>query len=472
MARYSRKKRRRRKILVGVLATVLCIWVVVIVVAVAGTLKGLLSRPSVSGEEDSSSAAPEITTQPTDPPGPQPVATATIGSSGDILIHKPVLRSAKQDDGSYDFTSMFQFIKPYASGMDYAAINVELAITDSGFDTAEMIFRVPSTLIDAVAGAGYDLGLLANNHIGNGGKAGYKTTLEALANANMDAVGLRGSTSDKRYLIKDVNGIKLGIVNYTYGTETNAGSVLNTFSVKALDSFYTDMEGQIRDMKADGAEAIILYIHWGNEYFVEPNSSQEAIANKMCELGVDVIIGGHPHKIQPVELITAENGNQTVCLYSMGNILSNQVIESMYGGSRSHGGHYQDHVNCPIRDVTNRYKDEKWNEHISDCNDNGHTEDGLLFQTTFTKYDDGTVLLTGVEVLPTWCYRNPALGSSYEYTIIPLDKSVEDWGSAFGIEEKDLVFAQRSYDRTMALVSEGINACNQAIQAKLDEMKK
>ena len=156
----------------------------------------------------------------------------------------------------------------------------------------------------------------------------------------------------------------------------------------------------------------------------------------------------------------------------MGNILSNQVIESMYGGSRSHGGHYQDHVNCPIRDVTNRYKDEQWNEHISDCNDNGHTEDGLLFQTTFTKYDDGTVLLTGVEVLPTWCYRNPALGSSYEYTIIPLDKSVEDWGSAFGIEEKDLVFAQRSYDRTMALVSEGINACNQAIQAKLDEMKK
>lgn len=455
----------------GLLAAGLCIGIVLVAVGLTFALKDL-TNPAPVSEGETSSSASEIPTEPTEPPGPQPVATATIGSSGDILIHKPVLRSAKQSDGTYDFTSMFQYIKPYASQMDYAAINVELAITDSGFDTAEMVFRVPSTLIDAVADAGYDLGLLANNHIGNGGTAGYKTTLKALADAGMDAVGLRGSTADKRYLVKDVNGIKLGIVNYTYGTETNTGSVLNTFSVNALDTFYGDMENQIADMKAEGAEAIILYIHWGNEYFIEPNSSQEAIAQKMCELGVDVIIGGHPHKIQPVELITADNGNQTVCLYSMGNILSNQVIESMYGGNRSNSTNYQDHVSCPIPDVKSRYNDEKWDQHVSDCNDNGHTEDGLLFQTTFTKYDDGTVRLTGVDVLPTWCYRTTVGSNAFNYVVIPLDKAVEDWGSTYGIAEKDLVFAQRSYDRTMALVQEGIDACNQAILKNLEDLQK
>ena len=471
MARYSRKKRRRRKILVGVLAAGLCIGVVLVAVGLTFALKDMTGRPPVSGGESSSSSVSETPTEPTDPPGPQPVATATIGSSGDILIHKPVLKSAKQSDNTYDFTSMFRFIKPYASKMDYAAINVELAITDGGFDTSEMIFRVPSTLIDAVADAGYDLGLLANNHIGNGGTAGYKTTLKALADDNMDSVGLRGTTADKRYLVKEVNGIKLGMVNYTYGTETNAGSLLNTFSVNALDTFYTDMESQIAAMKAEGAEAVILYIHWGNEYFIEPNSSQKTIAKKMCELGVDVIIGGHPHKIQPVELITADNGNQTVCLYSMGNILSNQVIETMYGGKRGEPN-FQDHVNCPIPDVKSRYNDQKWDQHIPDCNDNGHTEDGLLFQTTFTKYDDGTVRLTGVDVLPTWCYRTTVGSNAYNYTIIPLDKSVEDWGTAYGIAEKDLVYAQRSYDRTMALVKDGIAACNQAIQKELEQMQK
>ncbi len=89
----------------------------------------------------------------------------------------------------------------------------------------------------------------------------------------------------------------------------------------------------------------------------------------------------------------------------MGNFLSNQVIESMYGGNRSNSRNFQDHVSCPIPDVSNRYNDDKWDQHVKDCNDNGHTEDGLLFQTTFTKYSDGVVRLTGVDVLPTWCYR-------------------------------------------------------------------
>ena len=193
------------------------------------------------------------------------------------------------------------------------------------------------------------------------------------------------------------------------------------------------------------------------------------MAKKLCEMGVDVIVGGHPHKIQPVELITAENGNQTVCLYSMGNILSNQTIESMYGGSRAanKGGNFQDYGQCPYPDVKTRYSDTHYGEHHENCNDNGHTEDGLLFNYTFTKYEDGTVMLTGVDVLPTWCYMTGS-GDNRDYKIIPLDKSCEgQWATKFGIAAEDVIFAQRSYDRTMALLGEGIQQINDNCKAKV-----
>ena len=144
---------------------------------------------------------------------PTAVSSATVGNSGDILIHLPVLRSAKTSDG-YNFDYMFADFKPYVEKVDYAAINVELSIANSGFETAEMVFRIPSTIIDTIKLSGFDLGLLANNHIWNNGTAGYGLTMDALERNEMDYIGLRRNASDKRYLIADVNGIKLGMVNY------------------------------------------------------------------------------------------------------------------------------------------------------------------------------------------------------------------------------------------------------------------
>ena len=94
----------------------------------------------------------------------------------------------------------------------------------------------------------------------------------------------------------------------------------------------------------------------------------------------------------------------------------------------------------------------------------------MLFQCNFTRYEDGTVLLSGVDVLPTWCYcKKRTDGSSLNnYTIVPLDKATENWSTAFGVAEEDVIFAQRSYDRTMALVGDGITAINNACKAKTD----
>ena len=101
----------------------------------------------------------------------------------------------------------------------------------------------------------------------------------------MDFIGTRGAVADKRYLVKDVGGIKIGLVNYTYGQDTSSNSLINRFSDSNLELFYTDMQRQIADMKADGAEAIVLYIHWGYEYFLTPNRTRRLSLKKCVNWG-------------------------------------------------------------------------------------------------------------------------------------------------------------------------------------------
>jgi poly-gamma-glutamate synthesis protein (capsule biosynthesis protein) len=245
--------------------------------------------------------------------------------------------------------------------------------------------------------------------------------------------------------------------NFTYADYTSDGLVslngikctaetsklINVFNTGKLSQFYKEAEELISDMKSEGAEAIVLFIHWGNEYDLDPSYYQQTIAKKMCALGCDVIIGGHPHKVQPIEIITDKaSGNTSVCLYSAGNILSNQVISEMFP---THG--------CKIPDNTE-------GDHVRECNDNGHTEDGILFTFEFEKYSDGTVGVGKIDALPLWCCRSYSSASGkYSYRIIPLDTSVSDW-SEFGLTENQKEQAVKSYDRTMELVKKGLERWN------------
>jgi poly-gamma-glutamate synthesis protein (capsule biosynthesis protein) len=176
-------------------------------------------------------------------------------------------------------------------------------------------------------------------------------------------------------------------------------------------------------MKAAGAEASILFIHWGNEYQIQENEIQREMAQAICNLGIDVIIGGHPHVVQPVALLqsSVDETHSTVCLYSMGNAVSNQRIEQIPSAK-------------------------------------GYTEDGVLFQVTFARYSDGTVLLEKAELLPTWVNltRSEETGKT-AYEIIPLDSAVEDWKTAFTLTDSELSKAEASYQRTMSIVGEGLD---------------
>lgn len=479
--RHVRARQRKKH---GLIVAITLISVVAVVLAGWGIVTGVgafIDYFNANGLENGGASTPATTqstlpNQPELPPdGPKAVATATVGSSGDILIHNGVrLSGYNSTSGKFDYTDSFQHLTPYVNKVDYAVVNAEFSVSANGTYSA-LPFRVPTEVVKALKECGYDMGLTANNHIADGGTAGMKKTMQTLTEYGMDFTGTRQQASDSRYLIKEVNGIKIGIVNFTYGSYWNT----NGFSTSNLSAFYKDAESLINSMRADGAELVYLYIHWGEEYSLSPNAAQKEIAQKMCDLGVDVIVGGHPHKIQPLELIKSTDGTrQTVCLYSSGNLLSGQHIECMAGGTRANSPHcFQDswhHAGCDYPDVADRTQDTHRLEHGTNCNDNGHTEDGLLFNVTATKFEDGTVMITSVDVLPVWCMGRGFKRASYptnstfeEYILIPLEEG-KDWAKAYTLSEAEATEAKYSYDRTMALVGDGMDEINAACKEKLD----
>lgn len=370
------------------------------------------------------------------------VSTATVAATGDLFMQMPIITNAKTDDG-YNFDSIFTYFSKYIKKVDYTVANLETTLcgNEDGYKyKGSPQFNCPDEIIDAVKKAGFDMMLTANNHSYDTRYKGMLRTLEVIDNKGLDRLGIVKSEDEKHYVIKSINNIKLGMICYTYETDKDedevvlngislsddAKKLINTFNVKELDTFYDKISGQINDIKADGAQAVVLYIHWGDEYSLEENKTQREIAQKMCDLGVDVILGSHPHVVEPIELLSSsiDDSHKTVCVYSLGNAVSNQRKEKMNMKT-------------------------------------GHTEDGLLFGLTFAKYSDGTVRLDKVEALPLWV--NMFESSVYDatvYQIIPLDINIEDWKEAFDLTDKSEKSSKDSYERTMKIIGEGLQEVN------------
>lgn len=420
----------------------------------------LLLRPDVPTSQPSASPetmdVPAVTlpaplpTQATLPiettlPQPEVTASATIGAQGDLLMHIQLIQSSRLEESGYDFSPMFRYMMPYVQRYDHMAINLETTLGGSAYPyRGNPEFNCPDDLADALAEAGYDTVLTANNHSSDTRSAGIFRTLEQLRSRGLGTLGTMLNNEEQKYAVVDVNGIKLGMLCYTYATnELSEGQpslnyrdfikekgTVNYFLESKLERFISEVEGRIADMKADGAEAIVLYLHWGQEYATTENATQRGMAQRLCDLGVDVIIGGHPHVVQPVELIESsmDPDHRAICIYSLGNAVSNQMKN-------------EDKVFA-----------------------SGHSEDGALFSVTFEKYDDGTVKIGAVEVLPTWVNRHDNTGTR-QYNILPLDKETEgQWQELYGLTDGQFAAARESWERTMEIVGDGLTQCQEYLK--------
>lgn len=258
-------------------------------------------------------------------------STLSLLFMGDIMGHDTQINSAKQSDGSYDYTEVFTHLKNEISEVDVAIANLEVTLAGPPFKGYPQ-FSSPDALALAAKNAGIDIFGTANNHSVDRGKNGIIRTLDVLDSLAIPHIGTYRTVEEKTKntpLIIEQNGIKLALLNFTYGT--NGIAVPKPTVVDLIN--YTAIAADIELAKAENPDKIIMFIHWGTEYQHEPNKYQTDVASFCFNKGVDYIIGSHPHVVQKSEWKTdlLENHERFIT-YSLGNFVSNQRKRYTDGG--------------------------------------------------------------------------------------------------------------------------------------------
>lgn len=226
---------------------------------------------------------------------------------GDNLIHGLIYASGAQPDGTYQFDSMYARTADTIAAADIAYINQETICggTELGLQSYPT-FNSPYEILDAVANAGFDWLSTSSNHSMDVGEQGIRNQLAHIETLGLTQTGTHGDESDAQtYRVMNKNGLRIGLLSYTYG--------LNGFVLPQGKEYLVDLidEEKIQsDMEAIQAisDVQIVSMHWGEEYQFAPNEEQQQLAQLLSDLGADVIIGTHPHVLQPADILTGEDG--------------------------------------------------------------------------------------------------------------------------------------------------------------------
>ena len=311
--------------------------------------------------------------------GSEQETSARIMANGDLLYHDIVYISAKKADGTYDFHENFEYVKPWLKQADLVLGDFEGTVNKDHYLAGYPLFNAPGEVMDAIKDAGYQVLDLAHNHILDSQIEGVISTADAIEKAGMTPVGVyTHEPRDKApIVIKEVNGIKVAILAYSYGFN----GIEQNISKEDYNRYLSDLDED--KMKAEieraekEADITVIMPQMGVEYQIEPTEEQKKLYHKMIDWGADIIFGGHPHVVEPAETVE-KDGDKKLIIYSMGNFISNQRIETM-------------------QDV----ETAKW------------TERGVLMDVTIKKKSGKTTIETA-KAHPTWVSRTPKGGYSPE----------------------------------------------------------
>lgn len=289
-------------------------------------------RPEDTQSEIAEEKPQELATEEIQPP------TVTVIMVGDVLLHTRVEESAKTEDGSFDFAPIFANVKEEVAAADLAMVNQEVIIGGeelgvSGYPT----FNAPYEVADELVDTGFDVICHATNHALDKGKKGITNCLNYWQESYPDTavLGIHNSKEDQEEIyIAQCQGMKIAILNYTYGTNGISLPEDMPYAVDLLE------ESRVKENLAKAeelADFTIVCPHWGTEYSLEKTDEQDRWVNIFYEGGADLILGTHPHVIEPVEMIEGENG-QMLVYYSLGNFVNwtsgtgSGVANRMVGG--------------------------------------------------------------------------------------------------------------------------------------------
>lgn len=343
---------------------------------ILGNCAAVLLYNSINNAADS---VPVISEEPVIEEIEPHIETITITAVGDCLMHNTQIAAGLQPDGSYNFDTYFKEVEYLINEGDYSSVSFEapLAGPQTGY-TGYPTFNSPDEIAHTFKKSGFDLVVTANNHILDRGIKGALRTMQVYKDAGLDIVGTYMTEEESQsFLIKDIRGVKVGYLAYSYGT--NGIPVPKDYSYffnfLDRDKILTDIE-----LLRPQVDVLIVMLHWGVEYATQPTQDQMILAREILEKGADVIIGSHPHVIQPMEILEIEGKKKAVC-YAIGNFISHQR-----GVERN---------------------------------------SGIVLKLKFTKnFDEGTTLLDEVSYTPTFShhyYDNGKMG----FRVVPVQKTIE-----------------------------------------------
>jgi len=269
---------------------------------------------------------------------PLPTVSVNFLSVGDNLIHDGIYEQAKKRAGGngYDFSYCYKNIASDVAAADIATINQETIISESNQPSGYPLFNSPHEVGDEIAKIGFDVIAMANNHMLDKGAKGLTEAIDYWD--SVDGVVRTGAYKNEEDLNRveyiESNGLKIGLVGVTQ--YTNGLSLPKGSELKIIYSADEDViERKIKAAK-ESCDMVLVNVHWGNEYQTTPTQDQKNLAAKMANWGADVIIGHHPHVIQPVEFIEKADGTRTLVAYSLGNFISQQNTPARVVGGMLH----------------------------------------------------------------------------------------------------------------------------------------
>lgn len=261
-------------------------------------------------------------------------AEAVLLFAGDAMQHQAQLDKALEiGKDHYDYSDCFTLIAPEIRKADYAVVNLEVPLGGGNDYTGYPCFSAPDSFAQALKDAGFDMMLTANNHCLDRRDKAARRTLNVLDSLGIDHVGTFHDSIQRDSLvpfIKDVNGFKIAFLNYTYGT--NGIMPREGVEVAMIDK--EKIRKEIGKAREKGAEIVVVAMHWGIEYVLIENGVQRDLAQFLIENDADVIIGGHPHVVQPIKVMRDElRGKDVPVVYSLGNFISNMKTADTRGGA-------------------------------------------------------------------------------------------------------------------------------------------
>lgn len=292
---------------------------------------GACARDAASQTDSASALSSEADTV-----GTTASAQATLLFVGDAMQHQDQIDRAKALGGGreYDYSGCFSLIAPAVTEADYAIVNLEVPLGGGkGGYTGFPCFSAPDSFAAALKDAGFDLFLTANNHTLDRSDYGLRRTIHVLDSLQVDHTGTFTDKAERDRLvplIKDINGIKIAFLNYTYGT--NGLTAKDGAEVSLIDKDTIAKEMDLARRK--GAELVVVCMHWGVEYVLTENAVQRDLAQFLVNQGADMVIGSHPHVIQPMKVVHSEaHDKDCLVVYSLGNFISNMKTGDTRGGA-------------------------------------------------------------------------------------------------------------------------------------------